>query len=221
MSQYRICILVSCWKRPARTRRIINNILAQNINNWEAFVLGDGCPVYNTLFESGEAQFYQQIAESKGNKLHMFNFEKNYGGYGYNSLNYGLENNNSNYIVFGGNDDIIAPDHFQHYLSEIENTDLDMVAYKTFMKFLPLSHCIRCTAYAPGFIGHSEIIVKSSTARLFKFGPEHGHDWNFIKRVYELNNSIIAKSDHFTYFVANNNMDPEYAGIPITLEKID
>jgi len=219
MSKFRICLIVSCWKRPARTRRMLNNILAQNINNWEAFVLGDGCPVYNTLLESGEAKFYQELAESKGNKLHMFNFEKNYGGYGYNTINYGIANTNAKYVIFAGNDDILAPDHFQHYLSEIENTDLDMIAHKTFMKFLPPTHCIRPVDYTPGGVGHAEIIVKTETARKFTHGPDYGHDWYFIKKIYDLGQSKLAGSMHYTYYVTHTPL--ESSDVPITLETID
>ena len=210
-----------CWGRPARTRRMLNNILAQNINNWEAFVIGDGCPVFNTLLESGEAKFYQDLATSKGNKLHIFNLDRNYGGFGYHIINYGFANNNSNYIVILGNDDIIAPDHFQHYLSEIENTDLDMVAYKTFMKFLPARHCIRPTSYSIGLVGHAEIIVKSATVRDYRYGSDHGHDWEFVSNIYNRGKAKIASSSHYTYYVTHTAVTSDDPNIPITLETID
>lgn len=222
MSQYRICAIMPCWGRPARTRRMINNILAQDINNWEAFIIGDGCPVFNGLFESGEASFYQNLAASKGNKLHMFNLEKNYGGYGYHIINYGFKNNNSNYIVILNNDDIISPEHFRHYLSEIENTDLDMVAYKTFMKFLPPHHCIRPVSFHNGFVGHAEIIIKSTTARQYESVAKYGHDWKLIQEINSRGKSKIASSSHFSYFVtrvsSESSGDPN---IPFTFETID
>ncbi len=206
MSQYRICSITPCWGRPARTRRVINNILAQDINNWEAFVIGDGCPIFQGIISSGEAEFYRKVAESQGNKLHIFNLEKNYGGFGYHIINYAIKNNNSNYVVFIGNDDIVAPHHFSHYLSEIENTDLDMVGYNTCMTFLPLNHCIRPTSFQPGLIGHSEIIVKSATARMFEHTLTHGHDWEFIQNIYKLGKSKIAKSRNTTYFVTHTTV---------------
>lgn len=221
MSQYRICAVMPCWGRPARTRRMINNILAQNINNWEAFVIGDGCPVFNTLFDSGEAKFYQDLAASKGNKLHIFNLEKNYGGFGYHIINHCFEHNNSEYVIILGNDDIIAADHFQHYLSEIENTDLDIVAYKTFMKFLPERHCIRPVCFQGGLIGHAEIIIKSSTARQFKLNPEYGHDWELISKIHGRGKSKVATSSHFTYFVTHTAVTSDDPNIPFTFEKID
>jgi hypothetical protein len=221
MSKFRICLIVSCWKRPARTRRMLNNILAQNINNWEAFVLGDGCPVYNTLLESGEAKFYQELAESKGNKLHMFNFEKNYGGYGYNTINYGIANTNAKYVIFAGNDDILAPDHFQHYLSEIENTEHSMVIYKTYMKFLPSYMCFRPPVQIPFnyTFGHAEIIVKTSEARLFKHSPDFGHDWDFILKMHNLNRTKISNSSRTTYYVTHTSITD--ISVPVTFETID
>ena len=227
MSKYRICAIVPCWKRPARTRRIINNILAQDINNWEAFVVGDGCSQFQTLFESGEAKFYQDIAASKGNKLHMFNLEKNYGGFGYHIINHAIKNNNSNYIVILGNDDIIAPDHFRHYLSEIENTDYEMLGYKTYLNFLPPTHALRPRAF-PGeagpeacIPGHGEIIVKSDIARLFEIGSNFGHDWDFVHKIYKRGKSKMAKSGHFTYFITHTTHPIFHSDIPVKFENID
>ena len=87
-NQYRLSIVVPCFKRPARTRRIINNVLAQTINNWEAFIIGDGCDLFDSLFESGEADFYKQTAEKNQNKF-LTEQNKNYQGI-YSSQSYEL-----------------------------------------------------------------------------------------------------------------------------------
>lgn len=206
----RICIIVPCYLRPARTRRIINNILAQNINNWEAFVIGDGCPFFYTLFYSREADFYKKLAEEKGNKLHLFNLDKNYGGYGYHILNYGIQNTKAPYFVIGNNDDIIEPNHFEHYLSEIENTDFDIVAYRTFCAFNPPEFCIRKTVFELGGVGNSEIIVKTETAKQFSYTSEYGHDWEFIKNILSIGKSKLADSHQQTYRVMHSAVLPNY-----------
>lgn len=198
-SKYKICICVPCWGRPARTRRVINNILSQTENNWEAFIIGDGCPMYQTMIESGEVEYFKKTAESYGNKIHMFNLYKNYGGNGYYIINYSLLNNKSNYIIFAGNDDIISSDHFSHYLSEIEHTDYDMVAYQTYIK---PENRVRHPKFDIGGIGHSEIIVKSDVAKNFLHNPEYGHDGVFILDILNSGAKIkVADSNKQTYTV--------------------
>ena len=58
MSKYRLSVAIPCFERPARTRRIINNLLAQNINGWEAFIIGDGCPYFDEMIESKEVEYF-------------------------------------------------------------------------------------------------------------------------------------------------------------------
>ena len=133
MSKYKITIVLPCWGRPLRTRRAIENILYQDINEWEAFIIGDACPHFQEIIDSGDAQLYKNIAERSGNRLHIFNLDEHKGGYGYWILNYALEHAEGEYFIFMGNDDIILNNHFQHYLSEIQGTDFDLVYYNTWI----------------------------------------------------------------------------------------
>jgi hypothetical protein len=83
-----LTLVVPCWGRPARTRRLINNVLAQTENNWEAFIIGDGCPIFQTLIDSGEADFYMNLAKEKGNKLYISNANSHTGKWGFSSISY-------------------------------------------------------------------------------------------------------------------------------------
>jgi glycosyltransferase involved in cell wall biosynthesis len=197
--KYRLAIIVPCFGRPARTRRIINNILNQTINNWEAFIIGDGCPQFQTLITSGEAAYYKKQAESNNNKLHIFNLNQNYGGCGYHIINYVTHNNNSPYIIYAGNDDMVLPNHFEHYLSEIENTDLDLVAYPTYI----IPHdTVRMPIFEKNKIGHSEIIVKTETAKKFDHHSEYGHDGDFILNIISAGHNVkLSNSPIMTYYV--------------------
>ena len=48
-SRPRITVCVPIYGRPARTLRAIDCILNQDINNWEAILIGDNCPDFNKL----------------------------------------------------------------------------------------------------------------------------------------------------------------------------
>jgi glycosyltransferase involved in cell wall biosynthesis len=204
INKYRLSIVVPCWGRPARTRRIINNILSQDIKGWEAFVIGDGCPIFQSLIDSGEAYFYAKLAEEKGNKLHIFNNPERQGQWGQPIVNYAIEKAQGKYFIFAGNDDILAPTHFKHYLSEIEDTDYDMVAYRSVI--LPEKK-FRIPEFKICNIGHSEIIVKTSTLRLSgqPIGSEI-HDWGQIDLILNSTSKVkIAQSQDATYIVTSLN----------------
>lgn len=201
MNEYRLSIIIPCFGRPARTRRIINNVLSQNINNWEAFIIGDGCPKYQTMIQSGEIEFFTELASKNGNKLHMFNFNENKKGYGYFVTNYATKNAKGKYIIYAGNDDILFKDHFEHYLSEIENTDFDMVCYNT---FVGPEKRVRKPMLLKNHIGHSEIIVKTDLIRDYEHSPNYTHDWGLIDYIMNKTKKIhISTSDKYTYVVTH------------------
>lgn len=127
MNKPDITIVMPCFGRPIRTRRAIESILNQTYKGWEAFIIGDSCPHFQELIDSGDAKIYQNVAKSEGNILHIFNLKKNKGGFGYWIINYALKRAKGQYFIFMGNDDMILLNHFKHYLSEIKGTDLDMV----------------------------------------------------------------------------------------------
>jgi hypothetical protein len=173
---YRISLISPCFNRPLRTRRLINNILNQNINGWEAFVIGDGCPHFENLFLTGEADTYIKIAQEKGNRLVLIN-EPHTGYHGYQIYQKYKTLCNSPYVVFAGNDDVLLPHHFQHYLSEIENTEYDLVYYKT---FIALDHTIRDPELSRSKVGHSELIIKKESILGYTHKTHYDDDWGLI-----------------------------------------
>jgi glycosyltransferase involved in cell wall biosynthesis len=201
MDKFDITISVPCYLRPKRTRRIIENILNQTINNWEAYVIGDGCPEFKKLIESGEMENYQTIANKNGNKLIAHNLDKNYGGFGYQATNYAIENCNGEFFIFAGNDDRILNNHFEHYLSEIKNTEFDLVYYTTFIE--PLNQ-IRNPKLQINNIGHSEIIIRTSILKGMKQKPIYTADWELISEITNKTDKIKkAVSTTQTYIVTH------------------
>lgn len=201
MDKIRISIVVPCYGRPERTKRIINNILNQSINGWEAFIIGDGCPFFQKMIDSGEVEQFIKRAQDNGNILHCYNLDKNYGGHGYFITNYAVKNAIGDYFIFAGNDDILYNNHFEHYLEEIENTDLDLVYYNTFNG---PNNKVRTPTLQISCIGHSEIIVKTELLRNFEHTSNYGHDWGLIN--FLIQNGVKHKksnSDKYTYVVTH------------------
>jgi glycosyltransferase involved in cell wall biosynthesis len=111
---------MACFGRPQRTKRSIECIVNQDINNWEAFIMGDGCPDFQNLINSGYLETIRQEQLEKGNIINYFNSEKQNGGCGYHLINHAIQNATGKYFIFFANDDVILSNHFSHYLSEIE-----------------------------------------------------------------------------------------------------
>jgi len=192
-------VVMPCFGRPARTRRMINCILSQTAEHCEIYVVGDGCPHFQTIIDSGEAEFYKEVAKKRNNTLHIFNNDKNVGGYGTSIIQSALVNAKGRYFMILGNDDIILPNHFEHYLNEIENSKYELVYFNTYMK---PTDSIRSTKFEINHIGHSEIIFKVDIGRKITYDVSYGHDWRFIHDISKHTNRIKkAASIDYTYIV--------------------
>ena len=195
----RVTISLPCFGRPERTKRSIQCILDQTINGWEAFIMGDCCPDFQKLIDNGYLENIKQEQFQKGNIIHYFNAEERGGGFGYVLTNYAIQNATGKYLVFLANDDIIDSDHFKHYLSEIENTNLDLVYYNS--ELVPLKGT-RDTKLAISGIGHCDIIVSTEAARKVNgHSDKYTHDWDFIKQIAENGKHKKALSKKATYKV--------------------
>lgn len=209
--KYRLTVSMPCWGRPLRTKRSIEAILAQDTSGWEAIVIGDCCPHFQKLIDSGWIHEKQTEAMEKGNKLIAFNASEHSGGCGYKQTNFAIQNARGKYLVFYANDDVILPYHFSTYL-QIEDTALDFMYFDSYVT--PTNE-VRVSSLAPGKIGHSEIIVKTDLAR--KARPhinKYGHDWQFIYDVTKRGKGAKGKSDMPTYRIMHV---PNYG----TVDKID
>ena len=209
--QPRITISMTAFGRPERTKRSIQCILDQDINNWEAFIMGDGCPDFQKLIDSGYLQSIKEEQEKKGNIIHFFNAKENGGGCGYKLINHAIQNATGKYFIFYANDDIILNNHFSNYL-EIENTNLD---YMFFDSILDPTDKIRVSKLMICEIGHSEIILTTELAKqLPEHSSEYGHDWAFIdgmstkgKGEKSKNNILSYKVMHLLHFGTKDEID--------------
>jgi glycosyltransferase involved in cell wall biosynthesis len=205
----KIAICMPCFGRPQRTKRAIESILAQTLDNWQAFIIGDCCPDFQQIMNANRklgAESWEGRALAGGNEIIMFNAKTHEGGYGYTYRNFVNGVNNAEFIVYLDNDDTWQPNHLQNYLSGIDGTDNDFVFFNTNLIFvdryvpkvyqggLPLNgergpgSYIRDAQAEYGWIGHAELIIR---AQFLKDHPEiqqtseYGHDWKFIKQMID------------------------------------
>lgn len=177
----KVSLILPSYLRPERTMRAIECIINQNFDDFEAYIVGDKCPVIQNLMDSGKAAEYINIAKNKNIKLSIFNLPIHYGGYGYQGRNTCIKLSYGKYIIFMDNDDVIEPDHVKTYYEAINDTDNDFMYFDTFIE--PLQQ-VREAKAVQGMIGHSELIVKSSFLKAMQ--PEkdiYEHDWYLIEQM--------------------------------------
>lgn len=198
MYAHKLTVSLPCYGRPQRTKRAIECILNQNVNDWEAFIMGDGCPYFQKMIDDGFLEKVKKKAAKKGNTIHYFNNKVNTGGYGYVLTNLVINEATGKYLIFYANDDIILPNHCENYL-EIEKKNLDFMYFDTWID--PIQQK-RNAVLAPSQIGHSEIILKTELAkRLSNHSSHYGHDWDFIDEMRKKGRGMKSLSQELTYHV--------------------
>lgn len=195
----RLTVSMPCYGRPERTIRAINCIANQNINGWEALVIGDGCPVIKDFITSGYFNDIRSDCRSRGNDLHIANNPINKGGHGFAITNQNIHLAIGKYFTFFANDDIILPNHFENYLSQIEGTDLDFVYFNSEVK---PTNSLRVSRLEYGMIGHSELIVRTDFLRQMPMhDAEYGHDFALIQNMMQNGKHKKAENCPATYYV--------------------
>lgn len=160
-----------CYGRPIRTLRAIRCIQRQTLEDFEAFVLGDGCPQFDTFISKSDTFFDKRFI--------CWNFQNNLGGCGYHQTNCAIQEATGQYFMFMANDDTIAPSHMQSYLDGIVDTGLDFVYYD----YLIYGKRMK-TKVKYGRIGHSALIIRTDFLKQMPpHGPEYGHDYTLIQNM--------------------------------------
>lgn len=195
----KLSLIVPCWGRPQRTLRAMQCVLEQDMDGWEAIFVGDGCPDFQNLLDTGVFDIFEDTADIRGNEFKIYNLSEHYGGCGYQARNSAFEIINSEYTMFMDNDDVILRNHFSNYYNSIKNTELDMMYFDTYIE---ATDSIRTSQLVFGSIGHSEIIVKSNLLKGYVQSPNYGHDWELIKKLIDSNISIgKSKCTQSTYII--------------------
>lgn len=185
----RITCIIPCWMRPQRTERAIRSVLAQTILEWELIVVGDCCPVLPEVWRKvfGRGLDGSIILENDGlAKVKGCNLETHEGKFGTQCLNWGLTWTTGQYVCFLGNDDYVAPNHFELRLKSIEGTDYGFAYHDALIQDGQVMRRRPGHPLAHGQTGGSELIVKTQLAQKVGFtSGDYGHDWTFIRGLIE------------------------------------
>lgn len=190
--QPRITISIPCFGRPQRTRRSIIQLKAQTVKQWEAFIIGDCCPVFEEIKKQGWLDDKRIIS---------FNWDTNHGGSGFYSTNYSIQMATGKYFILFSNDDSIEPNHMESYLEEIEGTNYDFVYFND----MRMGHFNKAKLKYGG-VGDNSIIFK--TEFLKKLPPrngDYGHDWITIKTAIDAGAKYKKSKNKPTYHIMSTS----------------
>lgn len=207
MNKPRLSVCLPIYGRPERTKRMLWNIMMQDMQGWELWAIGDGCGHFGALIASGYMDEIGNIAKAHGNSLVFGNFDNNHGGYGYMVRNFITNNARADYLIYCDNDDVIAENHFRNYLTRIEHTDYDIVYFDTFVK---PQNVKREASLQFGKIGNQEIIIRLDRYRdlVGSEGSDYGHDWEkidkFVKAGAKVKKADYAPITHFIMSLPSN-----------------
>jgi glycosyltransferase involved in cell wall biosynthesis len=194
-----LTVCVPCFGRPERTKRIVDQIVNQDIGSWEAYVVGDCCNDFQTILESGYFDTMRRSIKQENCALITSNMHTRTGGWGFNIRNKVKELASGKYFIYVDNDDWITPNHFRNYLSAIKDTDYDFVYFNSMLNW---NRTIRNTSINYGLIGHAEIIVKTSFLKQMPLHTDgYGHDWALVENMVKAGAKYKKCEKPPTYYV--------------------
>jgi glycosyltransferase involved in cell wall biosynthesis len=196
----KLTCICPCWKRPQRTIRAIESVLAQQFNEWEAIFIGDACPLFQERLDDGTFKKYEEEALARGGKMIFENLTERGGGWGHLARKRGIELATGEYICFLDNDDVLKPNHFQNYYSFMEqNPELSFGYFNAYTQPWKKE---RNSALSRGGIGNAELIIKSEVLRKeYQPDAEYEHDWRLVERMMKKGYTFKKSKSPYTYII--------------------
>lgn len=195
-----ITCVCPCYKRPQRTLRAIESVLAQDFQGWEAIFIGDACPDFQARIDDGTFAEYTRRAEEQGNRLIFKNLNRHWGGWGHAGREEGIKMATGKYICFLDNDDVLKPNHFTNYYSFMEkNPDADMAYFNAYTQPWEKQ---RHSVLSRGGIGNAELMFKADVLKKeYQLDEQYEHDWRLVERVMKKGYKIKKCNNPPTYII--------------------
>jgi len=115
-----IDVLLPTHRRPHTIGYSIQSVLRQTYPNFRLRVIGDGC---DDATESIVRSF-------RDPRVHFHRFPKAI-GFGYANRNSILRQSSGKYIAYASDDDLWFPDHLERGLAELQDRNLELVAFRS------------------------------------------------------------------------------------------
>ena len=196
----KITCICPCWKRPQRTIRAIESVIAQDLNGYEAIFIGDCCPFFQKNLDDGTFQKYIDIAEAKGNVLIFKNLTIKGGGWGHLARKEGIEMAKGEYICFLDNDDVLSANHLTSYYSFMKSNLDTHVGYLN--AYTAPWKKERNACLSRGGIGNAELIFQRQVLKdNYQLDDQYEHDWRLVERLLKKKYKFKKSTAKATYII--------------------
>lgn len=185
-----LTLLLRSYGRPLRTRRMLECIQAQTMNNIELIFWGDDCRVFDEIVQSDWFTSWKAHWKNKGNQIFHMNNVIPGRDYGAKIVNQARFIARGHYICILDNDDKILPEYAKFQYESIVHSGCDFVYNSTWIYNCGMSW-LREPEIKHGSIGHNELIIRTEFLR--KMPPEekgYDQDWKLIQ------NMVMAGGKH-------------------------
>jgi GT2 family glycosyltransferase len=196
----KLTCICPCWERPQRTIRAIESVLAQEFTEAETIFVGDACSLFQENIDNGTFAKYSELAEAKGNKMIFVNLKEHGGGWGHMARKLGIEMAQGEYICFLDNDDVLKPNHFTNYYSNMKMSP--ELAFGYFNAYTQPWKKRRNSCLSQGGIGNAELIFRAQDLKdNYQPDAEYEHDWRLVKRMLVKNAYFRKFTTEATYII--------------------
>lgn len=120
--------------------------------------------------------------------------------WGYKITQASINHAKGEYFMFLANDDMIAPNHLENYLGEIDGTNFDFVFFDSYVLGRHYNYRLQ-----RGHIGDNALIIKTSfLQQMPPREPIYGHDWDMIQNMIKAGARYKKSKNAPTYFIMSS-----------------
>jgi len=196
----KLTCICPCWGRPARTLRAMESVANQYFEGAETIFIGDGCAEFQKLMDEGAFDKYIQLAKEKGNDIIVKNLDEHYGGWGSTARKIGIDMARGEYVCFLDNDDVLKPNHFSSYYTNMAGHKDAIVGH--FNAFTQPLGDNRHSTLNEGGVGMCELVFKTHQLKhLYKIDNHYHHDWRLVERFIKANYKVQKFNVPRTYII--------------------
>lgn len=179
-----ITFVLPCFQRKLRTRRMIKCLFQQTTADFELFLIGDGCPMFQDLVTNdNEVRYWLSKLKDRGCNLTVGNANKNHGR-PTKIVEFAMVNAKFPLFSWLGNDDIILPTHVENYSRFAQNSNADI----TFFKVMYLGDTEDNVQVFEGssFPIHATAVVRTELAVKGTHDERPGDDQRYLRSLQQL-----------------------------------
>lgn len=186
----------SSSNRSEKFIRSVNSFLLNTYPNKELIIISDNCDITEKIYNNN----YKDIENIK------FIYEKSSGGLFRGLIReIGVKKSDGDIITFLDTDDELLPNHLDIISNNFNIDKNDWIYFNNYVRRDNGKYYLRESKIERAYIGTSNIAYKKNVPVTWEDCDGYGHDWNFIKKLVELN--VNYKKVSYSGYIIRHLLD--------------